>query len=83
VDNEQKQADSNLIFRVFLCIFLGLVLFLFVRNNDLFAHGGRNLRNPEAFIMLAILGIPFLLSLLQCAACSIRSTPMTSPADRN
>jgi hypothetical protein len=64
VENEKKPADSNLIFRGFLCVFLGLVLFLFIRNNDLFAHSGRNLRNPEAFIMLAILGIPFLLSLL-------------------
>jgi succinate dehydrogenase/fumarate reductase cytochrome b subunit len=63
VDNEKKQVDSNMIFRVFLCLFLGLVLFLFIRNNDLFAHGGHNLRNPEALIMLAILGIPFLLSL--------------------
>lgn len=64
MDNEKKQVDSNVVFRVFLCLFLGLVLFLFIRNNDLFAHSGRNLHNLEALIILVILGIPFLLSLL-------------------
>jgi hypothetical protein len=39
-------------------------LFLFIRNNALLAHGGRNLVHPEALIMLAVLGIPFVLVLL-------------------
>lgn len=62
MDNTTKHADSSLVFRVFLCLLLGIVLFLFIRNNDLLAQGGRNLRNPEALIMLAIFGFPFLLS---------------------
>jgi hypothetical protein len=39
-------------------------LFLFIRNNQLLARGGRNLWHPDAWIMLGVLGIPFVLVLL-------------------
>ena len=53
-----------MIFRLLLCLFLGGGFFLFVRNNRLLEHGFRVLANPEVLIMLALLGIPFLLALV-------------------
>ena len=53
------------------CLFLGSNLFLFIRNNKLFAQGGRNLWHPEALIMFAVLGVPFILVLLHFV-CSLR-----------
>lgn len=53
-----------MIFTLLACLFLGGSLFLFIRNNELFAHGGRHLMHPEALVMLGVLGIPFILVLL-------------------
>jgi hypothetical protein len=39
-------------------------LYLFITNNQLFANGAHNLRHPEALVMLAVLGIPFILALV-------------------
>jgi hypothetical protein len=53
-----------MVFSAIACLLLGGGLFLFIRNNALLTHGGRNLLYPEALIMLAVLGIPFVLVLL-------------------
>ena len=64
MDDEKPAVDTGLIFRVVLCIFLGGCLYLFIRNNHLFAHGARNLQHPEALVMFAVLGIPLILSVV-------------------
>ena len=64
MDDEKPAFDSGLLFRVGLCIFLGACLYLFIRNNHLFANGARNLWYPEVLVMLAVLGIPFILAVL-------------------
>jgi DMSO reductase anchor subunit len=53
-----------MIFTLLAWLFLGGSLFLFIRNNELFAHGGRYLMHPDALVMLGVLGIPFILVLL-------------------
>ena len=62
--NEKSTVDSSSIFRVLLCLFLGVCLYLYITNNDLFAHGAHNLRSPEAIAMLLVLGVPFILALM-------------------
>ena len=74
MDDEQPGSDSGLIFRVVLCIFLGGCLYLFIRNNHLFANGARNLQHPEALAMFAVLGIPFILSVVHLVR-SLRRQP--------
>jgi hypothetical protein len=64
VSDEKTSFDWGIVFWVLFCLFLGGAVCLFIRNNHLLAYGGRNLWNPEALIMLGVLGIPFLLSLL-------------------
>lgn len=64
VRDERPPFDWGIVFRMIACLLLGGGLFLFIRNNDLLAHGGRNLLYPEALIMFAVLGIPFILVLL-------------------
>lgn len=64
MDDEKPSFDAGLLFRVVPCVFLGGCLYLFIRNNDLFAHGARNLWHPEALVMFAVLGIPFMLSVV-------------------
>lgn len=49
---------------ILFCLFLAGSLFLFIRNNALLAHGGRNLWHPETLVMLGVLGIPFIIALL-------------------
>ena len=63
-EGQQTPFDWGIVFSIVACICLGAGLFLFIRNNALFANGAQNLRHPEAFIMLAVLGIPFVLMLL-------------------
>jgi hypothetical protein len=46
------------------CILLGGGLFLFIRNNALFANGARNLWHIESLIILGLLGVLFVLTLL-------------------
>ena len=67
VNDEKKPFDWGIAFSALVCLFLGGSLFLFIRNNALFAHGGRNLWHPDALIMLGVLGIPFVLVLLHFA----------------
>jgi len=64
VDDERPFFDSGLLFRVVLCVLLGGCLYLFSRNNQLFANGARNLQHPEALVMFAVLGIPFVVSVV-------------------
>jgi len=64
VDDEKRGFDSSVIVRVLLCLFLGACLYLFITNNHLFANGAHNLRHPEALVMFAVLGIPFILALV-------------------
>jgi hypothetical protein len=64
VDNEKRGFDSGVIVRVLLCLFLGVCLYLFITNNHLFANGARNLQYPEALVMFAVLGIPFILAVV-------------------
>ena len=63
-ESQQAPFDWGIVFTIVACIGLGTGLFLFIRNNELLANGAQNLRHPEAFIMLAVLGIPFILMLL-------------------
>jgi hypothetical protein len=74
VDDEKPAFDSGIIFRALLCVFLGACLFLFIRNNHLFANGARNLQHPEALVMFAVLGIPFVLSVIHLIR-SLRRQP--------
>ena len=64
MDDEKRVFDSGVIVRVLLCLFLGACLYLFITNNHLFAHGAHNLQYPEALVMFAVLGIPFILALV-------------------
>jgi hypothetical protein len=64
VHDEKKPFDLGLVFSALVCLCLGGSLFLFIRNNALFAHGGRNLWHLDALIMLGVLGVPFVLVLL-------------------
>ena len=63
-DDQKRGFDSSVIVRVLLCLFLGVCLYLFITNNHLFANGAHNLRHPEALVMFAVLGIPFILALV-------------------
>lgn len=63
-EGQQAPFDWGIVFSIVACIFLGAALFLFIDNNDLLANGAQKLRHPEAFIMLGVLGIPFVLMLL-------------------
>jgi hypothetical protein len=74
VDDEKRGFDSSVIVRVLLCLFLGASLYLFVTNNHLFANGAHNLRHPEALVMFAVLGIPFILALVHLVR-SLRHQP--------
>jgi len=74
VDDEKRGFDSGVIFRVLLCFFLGACLYLFITNNQLFAHGAHNLQNPEALVMFAVLGIPFVLAVVHLVR-SLRRQP--------
>ena len=53
-----------MIVRVLFCLFLGACLYLFITNNQLFANGAHNLQHPEALVMFAVLGIPFIVALV-------------------
>ena len=64
MDDEKRGFDSDVIGRVVLCLFLGACLYLYITNNHLFANGARNLQHPEAIVMFAVLGIPFILALV-------------------
>ena len=64
VDDEKSGFDSGVIFRVVLCLFLGACLYLFITNNRLFTNGAHNRQNPEALVMFAVLGIPFMLAVV-------------------
>jgi energy-coupling factor transporter transmembrane protein EcfT len=63
-EGQQTAFDWGIVFSIVACLFLGAALFLFIDNNDLFANGAEKLRHPEAFVMLGVLGIPFVLMLL-------------------
>jgi hypothetical protein len=39
-------------------------LYLFITNNHLFANRAHNLQNPQALVMSAVLGIPFILAVV-------------------
>jgi len=64
VDDEKRGFDSGVILRVLLCLFLGACLYLYITNNHLFANGAHNLQHPEALVMFAVLGIPFILAIV-------------------
>lgn len=65
VDEEKRSFDWGIVFSVFACLFLCSSLFLFIRNNALFAHSGRNLWHIETVVMLIVLGLPCILMVLQ------------------
>jgi hypothetical protein len=75
VDDEKRGFDSDVILRVLLCLFLGACLYLFITNNHLFANGARNLQHPEAIVMFAVLGIPFILALVHLVRGGRRRQP--------
>ncbi len=62
---EDKQPfDSGVLLRALLCVVLGGILFLFIHNNHLLAHGSHILLNVEVLAMLLLLSIPFLISII-------------------
>lgn len=63
-EEQRPPFDWGILFSIVACVCLGAGLFLFIRNNQLLANGAQNLRHPEAFVMLAVLGIPFVLMFL-------------------
>ena len=63
-EEPQASFDWGIVFSMIACLFLGAALCLFISNNDLFAHGAEKLLHPEAFVMLGVIGIPFVLMLL-------------------
>jgi hypothetical protein len=65
MNEERRKFDGGMLVSILACLFLAGSLFLFIRNNALFAHGGRNLWHPETLVMLGVLGIPFILMVLQ------------------
>ena len=67
--------DWSVVFRVFLCLFLGGGFVLFVRNNRLLDHGFGVLANLEVLIMLALLGIPFLFAIVHLIRSFSRHRP--------
>jgi hypothetical protein len=64
VKEQKRSLDWGTLFSILACFCLGAGLFLFIRNNDLLANGGRNLWHVESLVMLAVLGVPFILMLL-------------------
>ena len=64
MDDEKRGFDSGVILRIVLCLFLGVCLYLYITNNHLFANGAHNLLHPEALVMFAVLGIPFILAIV-------------------
>ena len=74
MDDEKRGFDSSVIVRVLLCLFLGACLYLIITNNHLFANGAHNIRHPEALVMFAVLGIPFILALVHLVR-SLRHQP--------
>jgi hypothetical protein len=74
VDDKKPVFNSGLIFRVLFCLFFGACLYLFITNNHLFANGAHNLRHPEALVMFAVLGIPFIVAVVQLVR-SLRRQP--------
>jgi H+/Cl- antiporter ClcA len=74
VHDEKRGFDSGVILRVLLCLFLGACLYLYITNNHLFANGAHNLWHPEALVMFAVLGIPFILALVHLVR-SLRRQP--------
>jgi len=73
VDSERPSFDWGVVFNVVGCLLLGMALFLFVRNNALLAHGGRNLWHAEALVILGLVGLPFGMMVLQFVRRVIRS----------
>jgi hypothetical protein len=64
VKERRQPFDWGMLFSILACFCLGAGLFLFIRNNHLLADGARNLWRVESLVMLAVLGIPFVLMLL-------------------
>ena len=78
MDDEQRGFESSVIMRVLLCLFLGACLYLFITNNQLFANGAHNLQHPEALVMFAVLGIPFILAIVHLVR-GLRRQPDSQP----
>jgi hypothetical protein len=80
---QQTPFDWGIVFSIVACFFLGAALYLFITNNNLLANGAEKLWHPEAFVMLGVLGIPFVLMLLHVIRTLLpshtsRSTPPPS-----
>ena len=78
VQEEKPHADGGIVFSLLACLFLGVSLFFFFRNNALLAHGGRNLWHLESLVMLGVLGIPFVLVVLSLSRGLRRSRKQSS-----
>ncbi len=79
-EGQQAPFDWGIVFSIVACLFLGVALFLFIDNNDLLANGAEKLWHPEAFVMLGVLGIPFVLMLLHVIRTFLPSrTPRSVP----
>ncbi len=78
MDEKKRPFDWGTVFSILACFVLGAGLFLFIRNNALFANGGRNLWHAESLMMLGVLGIPFILMLLHLVRHFALSRPSRS-----
>jgi hypothetical protein len=74
VAGEKSGFDVSILGKIVLCLFLGTCLYLFISNNQLFANGAHNLQNPEALVMFAVLGIPFVFAVVHLVR-SLRRQP--------
>jgi hypothetical protein len=83
-EGHQASFDWGIVFSIVACLFLGAALFLFITNNNLLANGAEKLRHPEAFVMLGVLGIPFVLMLIHVIRVLLPSRPSgsTPPASQ-
>lgn len=79
MENDSSAFVWGMISRLCVCLFLGASLFLFIRNNQLLTYGSRIVYNPEALVMLGVLGIPFVLSVLHLVRSLWFQQPDVSP----
>lgn len=73
--DDKPQAESSVILRLVLCVFLGVCLYLYITNNSLFSSGAYNWQHPETFVMLAVFGVPFGLAVLHLVRSQRRAQP--------
>lgn len=75
MSEETPPAESYSIGRIVLCVVLGVCLYLYITNNHLFTSGTYNWHYPETLLMLAVLGVPFGLAVINLIRSRRRAAP--------